>query len=535
VGGTSIPQSSHSFKLFSLFVHLYLGSLSDIFVFVVYQKKETEMMTLSQVLKNIKLISEENFMDIDITSIEYDSRKVERGSMFVALRGAISDGHDFIQAALKRGATAILCEKIPAYSSTLENVSIICVEDTRAALAIASHNFYNAPSAGISVYGITGTNGKTTITYLLRSIFEETGSTCAIIGTTGIILGPEQHETSNTTPESLELAGIFSKCDRLGIAYTIMEVSSHALIQHRADRINFKGAIFTNLTHDHLDFHKTVEAYAKAKKILFDNLTVNSAAIVNGDDDWADYMLRDCKSLVKIKVGRGDQNDIIISDENVGLDKTTFTLKILGKEHYLELGIPGRFNIDNAAFAAALAYSDGINFETIESGLAKASGAPGRMQKVMLPNGSIGIVDYAHTPDALDKALRTCRDILKDSDEAGRLICVFGCGGDRDTTKRPVMGMISAELSDFSVITSDNPRTEHPDNIIEEIYSGVINGFKPKVICITNRDEAIRYALSISKQNDIILVAGKGHEKYQIIGKTKIYFDDVEMLKSFKD
>jgi UDP-N-acetylmuramoyl-L-alanyl-D-glutamate--2,6-diaminopimelate ligase len=492
-------------------------------------------MELSQVLKNIEILSSENFSESVISSIAYDSRKVEEGSLFVALTGAINDGHDFIQAAAKRGAIAVLCENIPAYSTTLENISFICVRDTRAALAIASHNFFNDSSAGISVYGITGTNGKTTITYLLRSIFEENGSSSAIIGTTGIILGPEKLETSNTTPESLELAAIFSKCTERGISQAMMEVSSHALVQHRADGIKFKGAIFTNLTHDHLDYHKTVEAYAQAKKILFDRLPANSTAIVNGDDVWADYMLRDCPSLKKEFVGRGENNDIIIGNEKVGLSKTTFTLTISGEKHYFQLGIPGRFNIDNAAFAAALAYSEGISLGTISSGLAKATGAPGRMQKVLLPNGSIGIVDYAHTPDALDKALRTCRDILNDSDEAGRLICVFGCGGDRDRTKRPVMGKISAELSDFSVITSDNPRTEDPDNIIEEIYSGVVNGLKSKAICITNRDEAILYALRLSKQNDIILVAGKGHEKYQIIGKSKIYFDDVEILKGYKD
>jgi UDP-N-acetylmuramoyl-L-alanyl-D-glutamate--2,6-diaminopimelate ligase len=314
-----------------------------------------------------------------------------------------------------------------------------------------------------------------------------------------------------------------------------MEVSSHALVQHRADGIKFKAAVFTNLTHDHLDYHKTVGAYAQAKKILFDFMPSNSAAIVNGDDPWADYMLNDCKSLIKFKVGRADNNDIIICDEKVGLDKTTFSLKINGERHCFELGLPGRFNIDNAALAATLAYADGIQLETISSGLAKASGAPGRMQKVILPNSAIGIVDYAHTPDALDKALSTCREVLSDSDSGGKLICIFGCGGDRDITKRPAMGKISAELSDYTVITSDNPRTEDPDKIIEGIYAGVINSLKYKVICITNRDEAIRYAIKMSQRNDIILVAGKGHEKYQIVGQTKIHFDDVEMLMSFKD
>jgi UDP-N-acetylmuramoyl-L-alanyl-D-glutamate--2,6-diaminopimelate ligase len=473
--------------------------------------------------------------DIEIKGIAYDSRKCDEDFLFVALRGSNFDGHNFIAAAIKTGAKAVLCETIPDEDS-FDGITFIAVNDTRKALAAISHKYYDEPTKKLKVIGITGTNGKTTTTYLLKSILDTAGENTAIIGTTGIMINNELIPPTHTTPESLELCSLFDNMINNGVTTVIMEVSSHALAQERVAGIDFDAAVFTNLTPDHLDYHADMFEYATAKKKLFDMLPSGAPAIVFDNGEFAEYVVRDSKANVFF-VGRNESNDIRLTKEELALGKSVFTLEFAVNDEMrhieIETVLSGSFNIENAALAAAYALVTGIDNTIIQKALSIAGGAPGRMQPVKLKNGALALVDYAHTPDALEKALEACRRILEDDKNHGNLICVFGCGGDRDKTKRPIMGNISAHIADFSIITSDNPRSEEPDKIIEEIYGGIEAEHKHKVLNITNRAEAIAYAVNFTKQNDILLVAGKGHEKYQIIGTEKIHFDDAEEINKY--
>ena len=472
-------------------------------------------------------------VDVEIEGIAYDSRKCDKGFLFVALRGMNVDGHNFISAGIKRGANAVLCEEIPE-GLEAEGITFVVVRDSRRALAEVSHRFYDYPTKGLNVIGITGTNGKTTTTYLIKSIYEEAGEKTALIGTTGIIIDDEFIPPTHTTPESLELCKLFVEMREKNVTTVIMEVSSHALAQSRVWGIDFDTAIFTNLTPDHLDYHEDMFEYATAKKQLFDMLKPESKAIVFNNSEFSEYVVRDCQAKVYF-VGRDKGNDIRIKSEKMSLGHSAFELKgeINGNKIDLEfeISLSGKFNIENASLASVTALANNIDYETISKALAKASGAPGRMQAINLQSGALALVDYAHTPDALEKALQACRDILLENKNGGNLICVFGCGGDRDKTKRPIMGNISARIADYTVITSDNPRTEEPEKIIDEIYGGIDTGLKSKVVSISHRGEAIKYAVNFAKAGDILLVAGKGHEKYQIIGTERIHFDDAEEIK----
>lgn len=494
------------------------------------------MRKLSELIQNLyieKIIGE---TDREISSIQYDSRKCEKDSLFVAISGNHVDGHDFIQKAIENGATVIVCERIDDSQENSSGITFLSFKNSRVALAHLSHNFYGNPTKDLNVIGATGTNGKTTITFLIKSIFEAAGEKVGIIGTTGIFIGNEKVPATHTTPESLELCSVFNEMRQKGVTTVAIEVSSHSLDQHRVEGIHFKAALFTNLTHDHLDYHLNYENYANAKKMLFDMLPEDSIAIVNSDDDYGKFMLQDCISRNKHTIGRNTPADFIIENEILGIEASEFTLK----SNSFNLALPiktkllGRFNIDNAGICAALAYSMGIDISAICEGLLKSDGAPGRMHRILLKNGAVAIVDYAHTPDALEKALNSCRDIIISSGSTeSKLICVFGCGGDRDNAKRAVMGRIASSIADYAIITSDNPRTEEPDKIIEEIYSGIDEALKNKAVRITNRHEAIKYAVGISNSMDLVLVAGKGHEDYQVIGKEKFHFSDIEELEKF--
>ena len=381
------------------------------------------------------------------------------------------------------------------------------------------------------IAGITGTNGKTTTTFLLKSIFEEAGYKCGIIGTTGIFIGNEMLPATHTTPESLELASIFNQMRNSGVCFVALEVSSHALHQHRADCIDFDAALFTNLTLDHLDYHKTMTEYADAKKILFDLMKTDSIAISIFNENWTEYFLKDCKSKSKYVIGYEQDFDIFIDNIILNSNGCDFSLKAKANEIAIKSPLLGKFNIENLSLAAVLALAIGIKPAIIKKALESATGAPGRMQKVILKNGAIGIVDYSHTPDALEKALLSCREIIEKSDNPkSKLICVFGCGGDRDKTKRPQMGNIAASIADFTIVTDDNPRCEDSENIIADIFQGIKEKQKAKTIKISNRANAINFAVKLSQKDDLILVAGKGHENYQIIGKTKHHFNDIEEL-----
>jgi UDP-N-acetylmuramoyl-L-alanyl-D-glutamate--2,6-diaminopimelate ligase len=478
--------------------------------------------------------------DMEILSIEYDSRKCSPGCLFVAMRGTAADGHNFIEKAVVNGAVAVICEESPANIQLFSGVSFLKVSNSRASLARISHRWYDYPTKDMKIVGITGTNGKTTTTFLLKSIFEKAGLKCGIIGTTGIFIGEDFIPSTHTTPESLELAGYFDQMRDRGVQVVAIEISSHALHQHRADCIHFNVGVFTNLTHDHLDYHKTMEEYADAKKLLFDMLGAEAYALYCDESEYSGRIIKDTHA-VKYSIGRKQTSDFRIFNEIMDLRSSEFILDmpdfynnteaIGGIVMKFQTLLPGKYNIDNSACAIAASLVLGISPEIIYEGLAESFGAPGRMQRVMLSNGALGIVDYAHTPDALDKALRACRELLQSAAFGGsRLLCVFGCGGDRDKTKRPEMGKISSEIADISVVTSDNPRTENPEDILDDIYKGIEESVKSRTVRIADRKEAIEYAVSISQKDDIILVAGKGHEDYQIIGTEKIHFDDVEQL-----
>ncbi|HEX3074231.1 MAG TPA: UDP-N-acetylmuramoyl-L-alanyl-D-glutamate--2,6-diaminopimelate ligase [Ignavibacteriales bacterium] len=471
-----------------------------------------------------------------IESICYDSRKCIPGALFVAMRGTITDGHKYIETALSKGATAVLCEETAINPDDYPGVTFILTNNSRRALAAVSHAWYGYPSETMKVIGVTGTNGKTTSTFLLRDILESAGYKCGIIGTTGIFYRDRKITATHTTPESLEMAGYFAEMKDAGVTAVIMEVSSHALHQHRADYISFDAALFTNLTHEHLDYHKTMTEYAAAKKILFDMLPENSVALVNDSGEFTGLLLENCKSTKKLILGTRAGADVVISGEKLEIASSSFNLFFRDKKENISIKIklPGRFNIENASVCAALAIGMGIDSGIVAEALLHANGAPGRMQRIPLQNGSVGIVDYAHTPDALEKALKACREILEVSGNgSSRLICVFGCGGDRDTTKRPLMGKLSTDMADYSIITNDNPRTEDPEIIFRDILAGIDNGRRSSLRVIPDRAEAIETAAFMAEKNDIILVAGKGHEDYQIIGKEKYHFDDAEQLMRF--
>ena len=491
------------------------------------------MKKLSEIIKNLTYTNIIGNTDIEINSIENDSRKCKDDSLFVAIKGTNSDGHKYIEDVIQQGTKVIVCEVTPTVNDN--STTFIEVSNSRLALAELAHAWYDFPTLDMKVIGITGTNGKTTITFLIKSILDSIDVKNSIIGTTGIYIGTQKLPATHTTPDSLQLCSYLSRMKAEGVKYVIMEVSSHALSQNRVSGISFDVAAFTNLTHDHLDYHPTMEDYASAKKQLFQMLSQNGIAVVNGDDEYSEFMIKDIQASKKIKVGRKKDNDIIISDERLNLDESEFNLKLNSNESLnIKAKLLGRFNIDNAAMAVAICLQLGFNKNAIAKSLKTATGAPGRMQKIILKNKAIALVDYAHTPDALEKALNSCRDaMLTAGFKDNRLICVFGCGGNRDKTKRPLMGKISSRLADFTIITDDNPRIEDSSKIIQDIYYGIENGEKKKIIQISNRSEAIKYAYSISEENDIILVAGKGHETYQIVGEVKYHFDDYEELMKF--
>ena len=489
-------------------------------------------MILKDLLEKVEISQLIGSDSIEISGIAYDSRKIESGYLFAALRGSQADGHNFIGLAIENGAKAILCEQVP--DGYFENITWIVVNDSRKILAKISHNFFGNPTSKLRMIGITGTNGKTTTTYLMKSIFEEAGDKCGLIGTTGIIIGDEFLPATHTTPESLELCAYIDIMLKKGVKTVLMEVSSHALDQHRVDYIDFDTVLFTNLTPDHLDYHKDMVEYATAKKKLFDMLKPEAKGLLFNLSEFTDYFVQDTKAKTYL-LGRFDNPDFLIGNENIGLGKTEFRMSLP-----LELGMPtiniktklsGRFNIDNAALAAGAAILNGVDIKIIIKALSTAAGAPGRMQTVNLSNGALALVDYAHTPDALEKALVACREVLQNAGSDGRLITVFGCGGDRDRTKRPVMGNIASNKADLAIITSDNPRTEDPNDIIQEVYAGIDDANRANVMIIPDRAEAIDYAVEISKMNDLILVAGKGHENYQVLKDKTVHFDDREAVK----
>lgn len=475
--------------------------------------------------KLFKSVCTDEIKGIDITSIAYDSRKVKDGSVFVCIKGFETDGHKYAKTAAENGAAVIVAEdKIDV------DVPVVYVENSRRMMAELSCTFYDNPSSKFSLIGITGTNGKTTITYLIKSILEAAGKQVGIIGTNQNIIGDKvllTKSTTPTTPNALELQQLFSEMVHYGADYVVMEVSSHALELDRVYGCEFDVGVFTNLTQDHLDFHKTMENYLNAKAKLF---KLSKKGVVNFDDDGGKKIVEKAECPDIIKTGLGDGCDIKAENIKITTRGSQFDMIYKGVSYPTRVGIPGEFSVYNAICAAGAALQLGIDIDTIIKGLGEATGVVGRVEVVPTDTDYTVIIDYAHTPDGLENIIRCVKGFAE-----GRVITLFGCGGDRDNTKRPVMGEIAGNLSDYSIITSDNPRTEDPEQIITEIEAGM-KRTSGEYIKITDRRKAIAYALDMAKKGDVIILAGKGQETYQIIGKEKFDFDErIEVYKHLKE
>ncbi len=496
-------------------------------------------MTLSRVLEGVSVIKMFQTLygkmvvthEVEIRGIQYDSRKVGRDEMFVAIKGGTTDGHKFIDRAVGGGANVVVVEDdnaIPDSYFMHAGVVKIVVGNSRKALAQMSANLFGHPSEKLKLVGVTGTNGKTSTTYLIKSIFEANGEKVGLIGTIEYKIGEEVIPSTHTTPESLELNQLLATMVLQGCNSAVMEVSSHSLALYRVYGLKFVAAVFTNLTQDHLDFHGTMEDYFCAKKTLFNSLSDNSVAITNRDDPYGMKAVADTKAPV---VTYGIENaDVHASNVNLSLKGTSFTIVYKGSSSPVESMLIGGFNVKNILAAFTTGISLGVEKEKIAEGIRNLRAVPGRFQQFTSPEGWIAIVDYAHTHDALENCLRTIREIVP-AEQRGRIITVFGAGGNRDKGKRPLMGRVATEYSDIIIITSDNPRHEDPLQIIEEIKKGVLPG--KSVIIEPDRHKAIAVALEMARSGDIVFFAGKGHEDYQIIGDEKIHFDDREEVETY--
>ena len=466
--------------------------------------------------------------EIEITGIAFDSRKVKPGYLFVCLSGQHTDGHIYAADAVWKGAAAVLSQE----DLGSRPFPVIQTASTRQALARIAKIYYRDPARDMRIFGVTGTNGKTTITYMLQRILETAGRSCGIIGTIGYHVGPRDYDSSRTTPESFEIWQLLAEMRKNGLTDCAMEVSSHGLALGRVEGLEFTNSIFTNLTVDHMDFHHHMEDYYQAKKKLF--YMTRGAAVINVDDEQgerlyrellADEKLRRCGTLWGCSMVNRRAEFFCEPEEMTGRGSRALLYRegeLLGR---LSIGLPGRFNLYNAMESAACAVLSGIGMEEISSALEDFAGAPGRFERVANQEGVTVIVDYAHTPDALDNVLKTARGVAR-----GRLITVFGCGGDRDKSKRPIMGKIAGSYSDYTIITSDNPRTERQEDIARAIELGILET-KGEYEILEGRRDAIARAISLYRPGDVILIAGKGHENYQIIGGSKNYFSDKETVE----
>ena len=472
-------------------------------------------MKLSLIARELGIAFSEE--DAEISSITYDSRKVESGSLFCCLVGLVSDGHTFAGQAVDKGAAALIVEHRLPY-----NIPQLVVEDSRKAMALAAACFYGHPEKEMLMLGVTGTNGKTSTTYMVKSIAEQAGKKVGLIGTIQNMIGDEVIETGRTTPESADLFALLRQMADEKVDLVIMEVSSHALVQDRVYGIQYQVALFTNLTQDHLDYHKTFDNYLSAKKLLFSQCDI---AVINHDDPHAEKIMEGLECPI-YTTGIHTPASYNASEIDIQTSGVRFLLPTPKGESLIRLHISGLFAIYNAMGAAAMMQQAGFSLEQIVSGLEALKGVAGRLQAVNTNGKPFSVyVDYAHTPDALENVLTTVRAFAK-----ARVLSLFGCGGDRDRAKRPLMGEIGGRHSDYVIITSDNPRSEEPESIVKAIEEGVKKSGAPYTV-IVNRREAIAYALSILEENDILVIAGKGHENYQEINGVKHHFDDKEIVE----
>ncbi|MGE5417200.1 MAG: UDP-N-acetylmuramoyl-L-alanyl-D-glutamate--2,6-diaminopimelate ligase [Acidobacteriota bacterium] len=476
-------------------------------------------MILEEILRGQEYQVVQGDLNAPISGIEYDSRRIRKGSLFVCIPGTKTDGHLFVPEALKKGATALVVEK--AVEAPPE-CTVIKVTDTHKLLPAMAASFYGHPSRDLRVIGVTGTNGKTTTTHLIKAILEEAGHKVGLIGTLYASWQGQTEHLANTTPESLDIERFMSRVKSEGGSYVVMEVSSHALDMGRVKEIDFDVAVFTNLTQDHLDYHKTLENYRNAKGILFAGLANDKGnfAVANADDEAGPYFV-EVAATETITYGLSDKSRIRAVEPQVTASGSTFDVVYPGGKMCVRLKLAGLFNVYNALASIGFALQEGIAPSKIKKALEKVTGVSGRFESVNEGQEFTVIVDYAHTPDGLENVLRTARQIVE-----GRMITVFGCGGDRDRKKRPIMGKIAAQLSDFSFVTSDNPRSEEPMAIIEEILVGMKDVEGAHYAVIPDRRDAIHHAIKMAAKGDIIMIAGKGHEDYQIIKGVTYPFDD---------
>ena len=475
-------------------------------------------MKLQDLLKGVAVLESTAAPDTEINEVKYDSRAVRPGDLFVAIRGYATDGHQYIGKALEQGAAAIVCEEAPA------GTPAVVVENARRALAEIAANRFGHPADSMTMLGVTGTNGKTTTTYLVKHMLEDAGHKVGLIGTNQNLIGDEVVETERTTPESYELHALFARMRDAGCTHVIMEVSSHSLVLDRVHGIHFAVGAFTNLTQDHLDFHKTMEEYRKAKALLF---TISDKGVINLDDPAAGAMLADAKCPCLTFSCEKDAADLTAKNLKLHADGVEFVAATKGDLARVKLPIPGHFSAENALTALGIVLQLGMPLADAAKSLATATGVKGRVEVVPTDTDYTVLIDYAHSPDGVENVLRAVRGFAK-----GRVVALFGCGGDRDRTKRPKMGKIAADLADFCIVTSDNPRTEDPKAIIDDILEGM-KGTKTPMQVIVDRPEAIHWALAHAKKDDIIVLMGKGHETYQEVNHVKHHMDEREIVRDF--
>lgn len=479
------------------------------------------MAVLQDILYKVRIRSVQGTTAVKVTELQLDSRKVKKGSAFIAVKGVAADGHNFIDTAIEKGASVIIVQDLPAI--LIDDITYIQVEDSAAAAGLMAHNFYGQPSEKLKLVGVTGTNGKTTIATLLYKLFSALGYKVGLLSTVQNHIGDRIVPSTHTTPDAISLNELLKQMLDAGCTHVFMETSSHALHQHRTEGLKYAGGLFSNITHDHLDYHKTFDEYIRVKKSFFDNLSSDAFAITNADDKRGMVMLQNTsasKYTYSLKTVASFKGKIL---EN-GLLGLVMTIN----EQEVHFRLIGEFNAYNllAVFGAAVCL--GENKDEVLKALSSLTGAEGRFDYIVSVNEKvIGIVDYAHTPDALVNVLTTIQKLRKGHEQ---IITVVGCGGDRDKTKRPIMGDAACQYSDRVIFTSDNPRSEDPEQILKDMEEGLNTAAKRKYIAIVDRKEAIKTAVSLAKPDDIILVAGKGHEKYQEIKGVKHPFDDKSVL-----
>lgn len=480
-------------------------------------------MILKDILYNVALQSVQGTTDVVVNSIQYDSRKVEKNNLFVAIKGVHSDGHSFIEKAIENGASVIVAETLPEHK--IENITYVEVQSSSSALAFMAANFYQHPSENLRLIGVTGTNGKTTVASLLYNLFKAAGYKVGLISTVKIMVDNTSHSTSHTTPDSLVINSYLQQMNNVGVEFCFMEVSSHGIHQHRTEGLAFEGGIFTNLSHDHLDYHSSFAEYRDVKKSFFDGLSKTAFALTNVDDKNGRIMVQNTKAKTYSYAMKSyaDYRTQILENHFKGL-----LLKINDNEIWVKL--IGSFNAYNLTAVFACADILGLENDELLRLMSTLENVSGRFEYFVTPNNITVIVDYAHTPDALKNVLHTINDIRTQNE---LLISVVGCGGDRDKTKRPKMGHIASALSSKVIFTSDNPRSENPDSIISEMEQGVEPQNFKKIMAITNRKQAIKAACQLARTNDIILVAGKGHESYQEINGKRSAFNDYEVALDY--